>query len=300
VPLVRPCVGVEHDDPAVSAVLPVRDIYLIRRGIDPHLRWPAKVRRVVVAAALSQTTDLQQELPVAGELHDVGVLRAAGTDPDVALVVHGDPVFHRGPFVALAGSAPRTHHVALGIELDHRRSRHAAFRRRRIGYRRLLVVRQGSRPVEDPDVVARVYGDTANLSENPVFGSALGQAASTSNIGARAPACCAWAITPTANCSATTRIDKRADFFIAHLVLEQAYHAYGNSENDYLQQERIQIRRGEKSKIRPEIELYRRYSQISQDLVVGERIRFWDPKLGRPCQGKSFLLCSKVEKLIES
>lgn len=36
------------------------------------------------------------------------------------------------------------------------------------------------------------------------------------------------------------------------------------------------------------------------DLVVGERIQSWDPKLARPCQRMSFLLCSKVEKLIES
>jgi hypothetical protein len=50
------------------------------------------------------------------------------------------------------------------------------------------------------------------------------------------PACCAWAITPTASCPTTTRIDKKAAFFIAHLVLEPTSHIDRNCENDDLQQ----------------------------------------------------------------
>jgi hypothetical protein len=40
--------------------------------------------------------------------------------------------------------------------------------------------------------------------------------------------CCASAVTATASCTATTKIDKRAAFFIAYIVLGQAYHARGN------------------------------------------------------------------------
>jgi len=49
-------------------------------------------------------------------------------------------------------------------------------------------------------------------------------------------ACCAWDFTPSANWSATTRIDKRKVFFIARLIRKQTYHARGDCGKDYLHQ----------------------------------------------------------------
>ena len=55
----------------------------------------------------------------------------------------------------------------------------------------------------------------------------------------------AKAITPTASCTAPTRIDKTAAFFIAHLVLEAITHAvitksiiYGRRETSFVEGEK--------------------------------------------------------------
>ena len=70
------------------------------------MRCAAEIARVVGAAALSLMTDLQQELAVAGELQDLRVFLAPGTQPHVVLVIDVDPVFELRPFIPLSRTAP--------------------------------------------------------------------------------------------------------------------------------------------------------------------------------------------------
>ena len=64
-----------------------------------------------------------------------------------------DAVLDLEPLVAWPRPAPCLHHVAVGVELDHRRRRHAAHRRRRLQRRRGFFRRQRRRTLDDPDVI---------------------------------------------------------------------------------------------------------------------------------------------------
>jgi hypothetical protein len=72
------------------------------------------------------------------------------------------------PFIAFAGAAPGAQQIAVGIELEHRRRGHAAFRARRGERCTLLVVGERARTMDHPDVALAVDGDAADLAEDPV------------------------------------------------------------------------------------------------------------------------------------
>src|SRR5207247_10001401 len=94
---------------------------------DEDLRDLAEVLHVVAALALALVPELHQELPVARELHDVGIALGVAADPDVALVVGGDAVVRGGPFVARPGAAPVPDQVPGRVDLpDGRRAEAAA------------------------------------------------------------------------------------------------------------------------------------------------------------------------------
>src|SRR5262249_9733382 len=151
-------VGIDHRDALVA--IAVGDISLVGFCIDPDLRRPAEVLRIVAAAVRAEMADLQQELAVLGELEDLRVLLAVAADPYVTLVVDVDAMIRLRPLVARSRTAPRTHQIALRIEDQYRRSRAAAFGDRRVELGAPLVVVQPARTaMNDPDVVLLVDPD---------------------------------------------------------------------------------------------------------------------------------------------
>ena len=82
---------------------------------------------VVRAGRGAGLADPHDELAVAGELVDVPAGRDVVGDPDEIVVVDVDAVAVIAPLVIGAVAAPALHHVAVRIEFDHRRRRHAAF-----------------------------------------------------------------------------------------------------------------------------------------------------------------------------
>ena len=109
------------------------------------------------------------------ELQDVRVLGVVAADPDVALVVDRDAVVRIGPLVPFARAAPVPHHVALRVELEHRRRRHAAVDRHlRVGRRLDLPGVERGGAVHDPDVVAVVHRYAYGRPDHPVVGQRPG------------------------------------------------------------------------------------------------------------------------------
>jgi hypothetical protein len=90
-------------------------------------------------------------------LHDAGAGAGLAADPDVVLVVDEDTVLVLGPLVAGAGAAPRLDELSSGVE----------FHDRRCGMT-LLVLRDKTRAVKQPDVIALVDGDRRHLTHHPV------------------------------------------------------------------------------------------------------------------------------------
>ena len=169
--LVLAGVGVEDRHPAVAVA--VGDVHLVGLGVDVDLGRLAEVGEVVAAFPLAVPADLQQELAVASELQDVGVVAAAAAEPDVVEVVDEDAVLRVGPLVALAGPAPCVHHVAGLVELDDRRGRTAALGQRRILVGAPLLQGEAAGTVHDPDVVAGVHRDPHHVAQRPVVGQRL-------------------------------------------------------------------------------------------------------------------------------
>ena len=130
-------------------------------------------RRVVAAAERAGAADLQQERPVAGELQDLPVAVGVAADPDVVHVVDEEAVLPVGPLVAVTGTAPGLDDVAFLVELDHRRRGDAALRGRRVGRGAALALGQRPRPVQHPDVVARVDRHADDVTEQPLVGKRL-------------------------------------------------------------------------------------------------------------------------------
>ena len=174
--LTRRCV--EDDDSAVAVA--VGHVDFIRACVDVDVSRPAEVIRIVTAAGLVPLADLQQPLAVRVVLQDHVIVGAVAADPDIVFVVDEDPVLLLGPAVGgyvpfsvllvVGGSAPRAQHVAFPAELDYRWCGNAAIRVLRVLYGTCLVRGQGTRPLNDPDVVIAVDRDTGNLSEDPVVG----------------------------------------------------------------------------------------------------------------------------------
>src|SRR5262245_4541314 len=171
VALVRPRRRVEHDDALV--LVPVRDVDLVDGRIDLHVRGPSELVGRIAAARGTGLADLQQELAFLGELEDVLVLHPVRADPDVARGIDVDPVLVLRPVVPRTRPAPSAEHVPLGIEHEHRRRGHAAFRARRIGRRSLLVVDERAGAVDNPDTPLAVNRNAGDLAPDPLIGQRL-------------------------------------------------------------------------------------------------------------------------------
>ena len=168
VPFVRAGIRIEHHDALVRVA--VGDVDLVRRRIDRHRRRLAEKFRVVAAVGLPQLADLQQELPLTGELdHHVAV---AG-DPHIALVIDEHPVFGPGlslrPVVAWTRSAPCLNDVALRIELDDGRGQTLPFFRKQFADDRAFVI--GG--MEYPRVISSIHRNPPCFAESPVVGKRL-------------------------------------------------------------------------------------------------------------------------------
>src|SRR5262249_16479925 len=102
-------------------------------------------------------------------LQEEAVILVVAAEPDV-IANHANAVLLLRPFVALrlARPTPGLHHVALGIELDDRWRRHAAFGARRLLRGRGFQPRQRTGALHDPDVIALVDRDAGDLAERPV------------------------------------------------------------------------------------------------------------------------------------
>jgi hypothetical protein len=142
--------------------------------VDVHVRGPAEVRGVAVAAGLVGFADLEEKFPVAGELEYLMILCVVAADPHVVLIVDEDPVLVQGPLVARAGAAPRAHQPPVAVELEDGRRRCAAERARRIQRCAALVLGQGPRPLDDPDVIVAIDRDAGGLTDEPVVRQGLG------------------------------------------------------------------------------------------------------------------------------
>jgi len=165
-------IGVEHGHALVAVA--VGDVGFVRFRIDPDLRHPAEIIRIVAAFVPAETADLQQEFSVLGEFQDVGVFCPVAADPDVALVVDENPVVRLRPLVTRAGSAPVPQQIALLVELEHRRRRTAALAGGRVQLRALLHIGKGRRAaMNDPDVVLVVRPHAYGHAEQPMIRQGL-------------------------------------------------------------------------------------------------------------------------------
>src|SRR2546426_3219725 len=99
-------------------------------------------------------TVLRQELAVLSKLQNLCVVCPVASDPDVALVVYGDPVIRLGPLVPLSRAAPVPDQIPGLIELENGRSLGAACAGLLVS--RSFVSRDGIRSMNDPDVVLRI------------------------------------------------------------------------------------------------------------------------------------------------
>src|SRR5205823_14528013 len=93
---------------------------------------------------------------------------AVAANPHVAFVVDGDAVVRVGPVVALPRSAEMADQRAGRIELENRRRRRTALRRRRVGRRVHFARLERAGAMDDPDVILRVDRDADRLAEDPL------------------------------------------------------------------------------------------------------------------------------------
>ncbi len=122
------------------------------------------------AAGRAGMADLLEELSVRGEFEDLVVGIVVAGEPDIAVVVDENAVLVLRPFIALARPAPVAQQIALDVEFQYRRRGLAAAARRRRLHRLLLVVEQGARTMDDPDMIVLVDRDAGDLAENPIVG----------------------------------------------------------------------------------------------------------------------------------
>src|SRR5215472_1621282 len=165
-PLVGTGRRVEHDDAAIA--IAVGDVDFVGLLVDRRLRGLAKLGRVVGALARRDLADLRHVFAVERELQDRVVVVGVAADPDKATLVDLDAVLASDPLIAFAGATPGAQQIAVHVEFQHRRCRHAAFRARRIERCAFLVVGQRARAMDHPDVALPVDGDAADLADDPV------------------------------------------------------------------------------------------------------------------------------------
>src|SRR5499426_1541911 len=144
----------------------VGDVGFVGLRVNEDFGHSPEILRVVAAAVLALMAELREELAVLSELQDVGVVRAVAADPDIALVIYGDPMVRLRPFVALSRTTPVPDQIAGLIEFENWRRLRAAcsgllirggfIRRERVG------------PMNYPDVVLRVNPHADGHSDVPM------------------------------------------------------------------------------------------------------------------------------------
>src|SRR5712692_5330212 len=165
-------IGVDHGDAFVEVA--VGDVGFVGLGIHPDLGHPPEVLEVVAAGVLAIAAQLHQELPLFGELQDLGVALAVAAEPHVALVIDVDAVRPLRPLVARSRAAPGPDQVAGLIEHQYRRGGAAALGDGRLQLEPLLVVVQPPRAaVNDPDVILIVDPHSDGPAEQPMIGQGL-------------------------------------------------------------------------------------------------------------------------------
>jgi hypothetical protein len=137
------------------------------------VRGTAKLIRRIRGRRRAGLADLLQELSVGSKFQDLAVVLVVAGEPDVAVAVDMDAVLALRPVEAFARAAPGCEQVAVGVELQYRRSGSAAFGGGRIFLRALFVVDKRPRPMHDPDVIIAVDRDAGDLAENPIAGQRL-------------------------------------------------------------------------------------------------------------------------------
>jgi len=192
--------GVEDDDAVIA--ISIGDIEFIRFRIDEGFGREPEIGGVVAPTARMRFTDLQQELPLLGELENHVVFealeagrKAAATrgliaacdgapaalrfasiaaDPDIALVIDGDAMVRDGPVIAFTRTAPVTDQFARLIEFEHWRSGDTALRDGWIAGSVMFPCLQRPGTVNDPDMILGIDGDADGLPENPVIRKRFG------------------------------------------------------------------------------------------------------------------------------
>ena len=164
--------GVQDRHPLVP--IAVGHVCLFPGVVHHDLGHHGEVLGGVAVRPLPGLADLLDELPVPGELEDVGVTATVSADPDVVVRIQGQPVIGGGPGVrsALLGSAPAVDQVPFRVELEDRRSGQAA--RRVVGRIGLRPLVQASLTMDDVDVVPGIDSDPDGGPHDPVVGQRLG------------------------------------------------------------------------------------------------------------------------------
>ena len=165
-PLIGAGVGVEYDHPVVAVA--VGDEQLVRLGIEHRVGGAAEACRVVAGRTSRRVADLQQEPALPGELQHLPIGLSVAADPDGASGIDVDAVLAGEPIVALAGFAPGLYEVALRIEFDDGRRKDATLRPGRRERCPSLVLCQGTRALDGPDMVVSVHSDAGDLTEYSV------------------------------------------------------------------------------------------------------------------------------------
>src|SRR6185437_2131442 len=118
--------------------------------------------------------DLQHEFSVLGKFQHLAVVVAIAAEPDEALVIDIDAMLVLEPVIALARATPGAQHVPFLVKFDHRRRRHAAFGAWWNERRRLFIIGERARALDDPDVVLRIDRYACSLPHDPVVGERFG------------------------------------------------------------------------------------------------------------------------------
>jgi hypothetical protein len=170
--LVGTGVRIKNDNPAIGVA--VGHEKLVRFRIDEHCGGLAEIFGVIAAFALSAVADLQQEFTLGGEFQNLRVVITVAADPHVIFVIDKNAVLVFRPLVTFAGPSPGLHQVSLHVEFKDGRRGKAAFRRGRMQRSAFLLVANGLRTMNHPDVIVRIDGNAGNLSGDPFVRQRLG------------------------------------------------------------------------------------------------------------------------------
>src|ERR1051326_6658778 len=153
----------------VATALAVRHVDFVGGAVHRRLSGGAERLGIVDSACDAAVSQFHQELARSRELrHDV-IHWTRKSHPNIAGRIDRNPVFTRGPLVAVR-STPRLHDFAGRIKLDYGRRRYTTYR----SGRRTVFFRQRSWPLNNPYMIARVNGHTTNLGQNPILRQCLG------------------------------------------------------------------------------------------------------------------------------